>query len=560
MSSDTNTDSVIYSSCAGSVVELPRRPLVDLDQMPLFPAAGHRRSKFEKDAETGVASIRSVHGKRLTSTVPLEELFNTSTSNDARHLQVETLQRRAAGHRPSFSAHNSASRSSVDSPMMNRQPILACLAQRTSDNDSMSSFGTSVDTQQWAQPVTDIPRPVTGSLVNNCNSGSHVWPAAADRGIQSCSTVGVRRLEGVPSRQSSVSTNHCMSSSVRRSARRRRPVSDVEFTARMLPAPLPPPPPARKPDHPSDHTRSQMDSSRTSQTSDLGNLGSGQQLQHTDEDAMSCNVRQQTEYNAVTVPASKAVIPVTPFTDVTQINCDDSTDNSVLKTSISVNRPNAQYAIPSVGPHDDGAGQPQGVCTDVGSFAQRLSQMKTFYDRPGHHYPQPDERVNGTLSTAVERDSCATRPSEQPRLYQQDSVFTHVPPPVTAAASDFVKFGESRNLESNKSLLTDDLLLLPPPPEFDDSFDVTAPNCFSMSACHSGSVTDTAGVDGWSADEVCSWLDAVGLCEHCASFRVKNINGVQLRALGRSELIALGLGDVHDRMKFERALRRVLNN
>jgi len=549
VSSDTKTGSVIYSSCAGSVAELPRRPRVDLDKMSL----GHRRSKFEKDAETGVASIRSVHGKRLTSTVPLEELFNATTTNDVRHLKVATLQRRRAdGHRTVFTADNSASRSSVDCHMINRQPSLACVAQSTSDSNSVSSSGDQIAS------VTGIPRPDTCSLVNNGSSGSRVWPAAAGRRIRSC-TAGVSRLEDVPSRQSSVSTIHCMSSSMRPSTRRRRPVSDVDFTPRMLPASLPPPP-ARKPAQLSDHPRSQMDSSRTDQTSDPGNIVSRQRqlsVPHTDENIMSCNVHQQNEYelthgyNAVTLPASKSVVPVTRCTDVAQVNCEHSTDNS---SAISVNRPNAHYAIPTVGPHDDGAGQSQGVCTDVGSFAQRLSQLKTFCDRP-------DEPVKSTLSTAVGQDSCITRPSEQPRLYQQDSVFTRVPAHLTAVVSDNVNFGESLNLQSNESVITDDLLLLPPPPEFDDSFNVPASSCFSLSATagDSGSVADT-GADGWSADEVCNWLDAVGLCKHCASFRMKNINGVQLRSLGRSELITLGLNDVHDRMKFERALRKVLNN
>jgi len=570
VSSGTSSGSPIYSSCAGPAAEQPHRPRVDLDQVSVFPA-GPVGSSFEQDTEVRVASIRSVHGKRLTSSVPLDELFNTPTTTSVGHLPTGRAQLRTYDYRPTVNADNTTRRSSVDCHPAYRQQLLAFSTQHASNDNSTSSSCDRISTLSGIQHLN-----AHSWAVNN------VCPIATDHRMQSCSTAGSRQSEHVLSGQSAASTSGCVSS-VRGFGRRRRPVSVMEFTARMLPAPPapppPPPPPARKPPLP-DHISSQMDSSRTSQPSNPRNFHSVQQLQqlalsHVDGDVMLCDGRQQNEseltrdYNdAVTLRSTKSSIPVAHSTDLTRTNCDHTTDRSVLKTSlevISVERPDSVYAVPTIGTQGDRAGQSE-VCTDIGSFAQRLSQLKTFYERPGGRL-LPDVPASSTHSTAGDRNSCrydvvssVTCPNE-PRLYQQDSILTHTPASTTTVVSeigDLAKLGESLNLE-NKESVGNDEILLPPPPEFDDSFNVPEPNCFAMSACDSASVGD-ASVDCWSAEEVCKWLDAVGLCEHCASFRMKNVTGVQLRTLGRSELIALGLTDVHERMEFERALRKLLHN
>lgn len=543
----------------------------------MFPA-GYVASNFHKDAENKVASIRSVHGKRLTSSVPLEELFNTPAT-DVRHLQLGRAQRCSIfDHRSDFTAHDSARRSSVGCHVMNEQPSLARLTQRAADDNSVSSSGDQVSS------VSGITSLSANSLVNRSSTGtgSHVWPAACtDHSIRSC-TAGIRQLEAVSSRQPSVSTVSTLLPSTRSEfGRRRRPVSVMEFTSRMLPAP-PPPPPARKP-HRSDRVYSQMDSSRTGEKSNPRNFCSDEQLQqpavaHTDEDVMLCGVSQQNEsesthgYNTVAVRSSKSFIPVAHSTDMMRASCHHTTDSSVLQTSaeaLYLNAPNSQYAVPTVtvGPLGDNVGKSEAVCTDVGSFAQRLSQLKTLHERPGHHL-QADAPANSTCSTAGEHDShpcdvvtCVTHSGEEPRLYKRGSVIVNVPPSVTARVSevgDLSKFSESLNFENNESAVGDEVLL-PPPPEFDDDFNATAISYSAVSGCHSHSVRDS-NVDEWSADEVCNWLDAVGLRKHCASFRMKDINGVHLRTFGRSELIALGMTDVHDRMKFERAVSKAQKN
>jgi len=118
-------------------------------------------------------------------------------------------------------------------------------------------------------------------------------------------------------------------------------------------------------------------------------------------------------------------------------------------------------------------------------------------------------------------------------------------------------FDTSSTIENVVSAV-DDEMLLPPPPEFDDSFTAAStPVCVAVPVRHD---SDTSrACDGWTVDEVCAWLVSVDLGEHCASFRVENVDGFRLRTLGRSDLIGFGLTAVGDRMKFERSLMKVLN-
>lgn len=463
-------------------------------------------------------------------------------------------------------AHNTARTSSAECHIVNGQASLSCLTQRnTPPSDRFSISGNQISS------VSGIPH---RHLVNNCNA-SRVWPAADDNIIQFRTDV-VRQLEGVQTRQSSATTSQCVTA-VRPSprtefGRRRRPVSAMESTSRMPPPP-PPPPPARKPQLP-DHLRSQLDRGRTNDaalnTGPRNSLSDHQFHQLTlpqmDEDVVLSDLHQQNparnfvsefthDYNSVTMRSSKTFVPATHSTDVTTMNCDRSTCNSVLITAGAppVNRPNC-------------------VFVDVGSCAQQLNHLKTFYERPRDDL-RPDAAVNSTLctGTAAETDICPcdatdgiTTPSE-PCLHQQDFVSTRVPPSTTAPVSEIgvlAKFNASLTVENDESAVSDEILLLPPPPEFDDSFAVPAPSCSTVPAsrAYNSARDSVTSVDGWSVDEVCNWLDAVSLSKHCASFRLGNINGASLRTLGRSEFISLGLTDVHDRMEFERALRKLLNN
>jgi len=556
------------SQCATSVAEQPQRPRVDLHHRSLLFPAGQASSGHVTDAGSGlgVASIRSVHGKRLTSSVPLDELFSAPMTSDARHPQAGTAQRRLAySHMPSSTAHDSDRRSSVDCcRVVNRQPLLASFTQRALDDNSISSTGG--DRMSHISAITHLN---THGLVTS-GTTSHVGPAVPDHGVTS-STTGVRPLEDVHRVSSSAagrSSRHAESV-----GRRRRPVSVIEFTT--SPALPPPPPRARKPPLP-DHIHRQTHITEASKPSNYTDEQL-QRLTRVDEDARLGDVQHhdKSDLTRACDAVTESFAPVAQSSDMAPyVNrcCTTVYNNSVLKAS-AANRPDSQYAIPSVSPPQcDSSGQSEGVCTDVGSFAQRLSQLKTLYDIPGGgHRAQADEPVNCTVSTAGERvnyppcddvSSCVTR-----GRYQQDPVCTYVPASVTVHGGevrDSAELDESLNVDNtDEPVVSDDvgLVLLPPPPEFDDDFNLTVPSCSAaVPAGLSDHVTDGRHLDDWSADEVCSWLDAVGLRQHCACFRTRNINGVRLTTLGRSELIALGLTDVHDRMTFERALRKVLKS
>ena len=117
-------------------------------------------------------------------------------------------------------------------------------------------------------------------------------------------------------------------------------------------------------------------------------------------------------------------------------------------------------------------------------------------------------------------------------------------------------------------LMSDFALLdnLPPPPGFDDDADVGA---FQVPTddlvtdlkveyqAESFSLFETLPIEVWSVTNVATWLESIHLSQHCSMFVRSGIDGSHLVRLGRNELIALGLVDVKDRMMLERAIRKV---
>ena len=200
ISRGVNGSSPSYSSCASSVAEQPHQPRVELDRPSVFPAGS-----TGSNVENKVASIRSVHGKRLTSSAPLKELFSTPSTNVRQlpELPVGTsVQRRVNDHGP-HTGHNTARRLSAECHITaNRQSPLSCLTKQTlvSGDNSFSNSCNQVSS------VGRIPHLNGRNSVNQWNSGSHVLPAVTtDNRIQSCTSV-VRQSEDVQtqSRQSSV--------------------------------------------------------------------------------------------------------------------------------------------------------------------------------------------------------------------------------------------------------------------------------------------------------------------------------------------------------------------
>lgn len=124
-----------------------------------------------------------------------------------------------------------------------------------------------------------------------------------------------------------------------------------------------------------------------------------------------------------------------------------------------------------------------------------------------------------------------------------DGIFVLPPPP------DFAEWnGKSppgAELTSSSPLALD-LVLPPPPPEFNDS-----PN-------RVGSDFRSRPVVTWSVTDVAQWLDGLQMGCHCNSFVAHSIDGRRLVELGRSELIALGVSQVGQRMNLERAIKRAV--
>lgn len=91
-----------------------------------------------------------------------------------------------------------------------------------------------------------------------------------------------------------------------------------------------------------------------------------------------------------------------------------------------------------------------------------------------------------------------------------------------------------------------DMLLPPPPLEFSDG-----PN-------HVRSDFGCRPVVTWSVSDVAQWLDTLQLSDHRDMFAAHSIDGPRLMELGRSELIALGVSQVGQRMNLERAIKRAI--
>ena len=548
------------------------QPRVPCDRTSVYPAAN-------AGGADKVASIRSVHGKRLTSSAPVDNLFRTQLTTNIR--PVGSVHLRTNDDRPVLTAQSTAGRSSVEC-----RPLPPCLTQHApaSDDNRFSSSGSRVST------VGGIVRPNDGHWENRPRDKSDSSRAGNDNSVLSCTPV-IEHSDDVESGELSEGRGYSVKavcpSPRSEFARRRRPTSAMDPASRVLPVtPQPrPPPPATKPRLPN-QIYGHRDTNPTDVCSDRRFQIQQPPVVQTDADFTSDDVRRQNadrEFGSHftrdrnSVAAARSSPSFVPATRSVNTNRDHAaSDRSVLKSSVeapSTKRTESDCEVLNA----DGAEPAVAACADV---ARRLNQLKTFYDRKhGHQHLRPGVTDNGGLSTAANSVSrpadvvnrVTPHPHDDQCIYQQDTVVTKVTPLTALRRSVLAKFDTSQTVENGlcESAVSEDVVL-PPPPEFDDSFPVppsscfsvpgSAPNSFVTAAACDTDCARTSGVDGWSVDEVCSWLDAVGFHEHCASFRVENVHGARLRTLGRSDLIALGMTAVHDRMNFERALRKVLNS
>lgn len=135
----------------------------------------------------------------------------------------------------------------------------------------------------------------------------------------------------------------------------------------------------------------------------------------------------------------------------------------------------------------------------------------------------------------------------------------------------------SGSVKSEVSELGDLVILPPPPPDFADGANVSvaestaAPSSLDMAPSPPPEFSDgpppSRRVDGdfrrrpvatWSVSDVARWLDGLQLSGHRDSFAAQSVDGRRLVALGRAELIALGVSQVGQRMNLERAIKRAV--
>lgn len=124
-----------------------------------------------------------------------------------------------------------------------------------------------------------------------------------------------------------------------------------------------------------------------------------------------------------------------------------------------------------------------------------------------------------------------------------DGTVILLPPPLDFTEFDGKGVSNGAEFSSNHSAL--DRIPSPPPEFCDDPNSGTAD--FRLRP-----------VATWSVRDVSNWLESLQMSGHCASFLAHSVDGHRLMELGRSELIALGVSQVGQRMNLERAIKRAV--
>ena len=158
-----------------------------------------------------------------------------------------------------------------------------------------------------------------------------------------------------------------------------------------------------------------------------------------------------------------------------------------------------------------------------------------------------------------------------------------VPPPPTAFSSADDSFSDS--FPSCEFIDPLNFVPPPPPPGFDDNSNYPSPaSNVKLSPTNNNSVAVlkelpsrlskngqkifqsshqmdeilSRPVSSWSVMDVAVWLEGLHMGEHSDSFVRNNIDGSKLSLLGRTELIALGVSQVGQRMNIERAIKKAV--
>ena len=160
----------------------------------------------------------------------------------------------------------------------------------------------------------------------------------------------------------------------------------------------------------------------------------------------------------------------------------------------------------------------------------------------------------------------------------------HISAPNSVALSSRTFVGSEREV-SELEPRSNELIVLPPPPDFAECNNECQPNTelISFPACdvsvdhsaldmilpppplefsdgpnHARSDFGCRPIATWSVNDVTQWLDSLQMSDHRDMFAAHSIDGPRLMELGRSELIALGVSQVGQRMNLERAIKRAV--
>ena len=177
----------------------------------------------------------------------------------------------------------------------------------------------------------------------------------------------------------------------------------------------------------------------------------------------------------------------------------------------------------------------------------------------------------GDLGTKVISDDAASLVSSLSTLStlssnEQDS-YNH---DSSGYASSRGRFASSLTSSQSDDMYTDIIAPPPPPPEFDDLQGEEAPGMvlpppmgFNNSPprqpsppvnARTNANFEEAPIEKWSTEDVVAWLRSIGLGEHSRAFTSRGITGRRLLNLGRTELVAMGMTQVGQRIALERSI------
>ena len=240
----------------------------------------------------------------------------------------------------------------------------------------------------------------------------------------------------------------------------------------------------------------------------------------------------------------------------------------IPEDAVRVEDPLVNYVVPPPPVFDSEFVSPPPFSEDSASTVSSVSTLSTLSS------VGQDTNLQDTVqhSTPIFTSS---RPIPPPPQHEKSPEIEIAPPPPgfdDSPSGGYVQISPEHQYE--------DFGFIPPPMEFEAASAVSpppsaaqvsslksAPKPHSNSSNYPAVLAQNSAVlptfhskpiESWSISDVCDWLTSQQLLEHCSRFREHKISGQQLIQLGRSELIALGVTQVGQRMNIERAIKKAM--